>query len=209
MHLNAATAAVTALAVNGDHETLRRFVSDLDVDCLYSRNHSGNVADHVVAIHEELGTPKVDIARRYLGALLHDIGKTAIPRKILGKPTTLTSREFDVIRAHPAMGADVVAALDALSDLADEIRHHHERIDGRGYPDGLSGATIPLSARIIAVADTFDAMTTDRVYRPARSRAEAIEELMRCSGTQLDREVVEAFLVVLDRRTRSTLGIPN
>lgn len=206
IRLFAASATAAGLALDGDTASLRDLVSRLDRSCLYARDHSVNVADHVVAIHEELGTPQAEIERRYLGALLHDIGKTAIPLNILGKPAALSAEEFEMIRAHPAMGADVVGAISGLRDLRDEIMHHHERIDGGGYPDGLAGDAIPFAARVLAVADAYDAMTSERVYRHARGFVEAIEELVRCAGTQLDADVVRAFLTALDRRSSAEVG---
>jgi putative nucleotidyltransferase with HDIG domain len=185
-------------ALEAEPQRLREFVSELDRSCLYAQDHSINVADHVEAIHRELGTPSGEIRRRYLAALLHDIGKTAIPLEVLGKPSALTPDEFELIKSHPAMGADVVAAIEELRDLRAEILHHHERIDGTGYPAGLAGDDIPFAARVLAVADTYDAMTSDRVYRSARGRIDAIEELVRCSGSQLDGEIVQAFLATLD-----------
>jgi two-component system cell cycle response regulator len=131
-------------------------------------------------------------------AMLHDIGKVAVPSEILLKPGPLTEEEWLVMRSHAAVGGDLVARIDAFSHLAPAVRASHERWDGGGYPDGLAGEAIPLAARIITACDTYDAIVTDRPYRPARSSAEAREELRRVAGTQLDRRVVTAVIDELD-----------
>ncbi len=177
--------------------SLVEFMEDLDHRTFYARGHSLRVATIAAQIHETLGASRDLMTRRYFGALLHDVGKAGIPADILSKPGPLTAEEFEVVKTHAAMGADVVTAVAGLDDLVGEIRHHHERVDGGGYPDGLEGSAIPLAARVLAIADSFDAMTSDRVYRPAFAQDEAIEELRRSSGTQFDGEIVEAFIATL------------
>lgn len=127
-------------------------------------------------------------------AELHDVGKFAIPDAILGKPGALTDDEWELVRRHPVVGQRILAAAPALVHLAEIVRATHERFDGRGYPDGLVGAEIPLVARVVAVCDAFDAMTANRPYRPALSAEDALAELRRCAGTQFDPAVVAAFL---------------
>ena len=131
--------------------------------------------------------------------LLHDIGKIGIPETVLCKPGPLTPSEWSVMRTHPLIGAQIVLPIRVLGDAVDVVRHHHERYDGRGYPDGLRGGDIPLAARIFSVVDAYDAMTSERPYRRARSMQQAIEEIVRCSGSQFDPEVVESFTLVIER----------
>jgi HD-GYP domain-containing protein (c-di-GMP phosphodiesterase class II) len=131
-------------------------------------------------------------------AMLHDLGKVAVPSEILLKPGPLTDAEWVTMRSHAAIGGELVARIDAFAHLAPAVRASHERWDGGGYPDGLAGEEIPLAARIIAACDTYDAIVTDRPYRPARTPREACEELSRVAGTQLDSEVVAALMQELD-----------
>lgn len=128
-----------------------------------------------------------------LGAFFHDIGKLAIDEDLLNKPGQLTPREYAIIKHHPAYGASILNSLTPLSEVALLAYHHHERWDGTGYPDGLSGEAIPLGARVIAIADAFDAMTSHRSYQGRRSPQEALEELQRCAGTQFDPLLVQLF----------------
>ncbi len=199
------TAAAVAERITKDRVrkyALRAYMEEVDRRGLYAEHHSVNVADHVVAIHRALGTPEQEVDRRYEAALLHDIGKLGVPPAILRKPSGLTDEEYEIVKAHAELGAEVVAAIAHLEDLAPEILHHHERVDGEGYPHGLSGDHIPLAARVLAVADAYDAMRTDRVYKAAMSHEQAAEELHRQAGSQFDAEVVEAFLALLEREDR-------
>ena len=128
------------------------------------------------------------------GFLLHDVGKVGIPESILCKPGPLTDEEYEVMKTHPLIGVQIVAPIAFLDRSVDIIRCHHERWDGRGYPDGLKGEEIPLGARIFSVCDTFDAMTSDRPYRRALPFDHAVEEIQRCRGTQFDPQAVDAFV---------------
>jgi HD-GYP domain-containing protein (c-di-GMP phosphodiesterase class II) len=128
------------------------------------------------------------------GGYLHDIGKIGVRDTVLLKPSRLTEEEFVEIRLHPVIGDNIIKPLGSFPNERLIVRHHHERFDGKGYPDGLGGTDIPRTARILAVADTYDSMTSTRPYRQALSHATAIEELKRCSGTQFDPAIVEAFL---------------
>ena len=132
-----------------------------------------------------------------LAGLLHDIGKIGIPEEILHKADKLDEPELMMIRRHPINGLEILRSIKEFADIIPGILHHHEHYDGSGYPDGLKGSRIPLLARMIAVADTFDAMTSDRPYRKALSVDEAVDELQRCSGTQFDPDISEAFIRVL------------
>jgi len=127
-------------------------------------------------------------------SVLHDIGKIGIEDDILKKPKPLSPEEFHIIKRHSNMGAEIIEHIRQLKEIIPGVKYHHEQVDGKGYPDGLRGEDIPILAKIVAVSDTYDAMTTDRPYRKAMDKKMAIDELERCSGTQLDKEVVEAFI---------------
>ena len=141
-------------------------------------------------------------------ALLHDIGKVAIPDEILHKPGPLTDEEWVLMREHPVIGERILRVLPGLGTVARIVRHEHERWDGGGYPDGLVAEAIPLGSRIIIAADTYHAITSDRPYRAARSHSEAVEELIRCAGTQFDPQVTEALIGHLyGQRQAGLLGV--
>jgi HD-GYP domain-containing protein (c-di-GMP phosphodiesterase class II) len=133
-----------------------------------------------------------------LAAQLHDVGKIGTPDAVLTKPDVLTDEEWVDVLKHPALGGAFLAAVPELADIASIVRHHHEHFDGTGYPDGLQGEAIPLLSRIIAVADAYDAMTSERPYRPSLSHEDAAQELVRHSGTQFDRSLVEHLLSALN-----------
>lgn len=174
--------------------TLTVLMSTVEAKDDYTACHEQDVADMAERVARRMGL-KPPAARdvRY-AALLHDVGKVAVPSEILLKPGPLDEREWEVMRRHTVAGGELVARIDAFAHLAPAVRASHERWDGGGYPDGLAGARIPLAARIIAACDTYDAIVTDRPYRPARSPAEAQTELLRVAGAQLDPEVVGALL---------------
>lgn len=155
----------------------------------YTRNHSERVAAYAVAIAERLGLDREHVQRIRTAGLLHDVGKIAVPDAILLSPNGLTDEEYEVMKGHSAAGQRVVEGA-GMSEIAGWIRSHHERFDGRGYPDGLVGQTIPLEGRILAVADSLEAMTSDRYYRTALSVPEALGELERCAGSQFDPSLV-------------------
>jgi putative nucleotidyltransferase with HDIG domain len=173
-------------------ELLRRMSALLEARDPYTHGHSRRVARHAERIARELGLAPELVAKIRAAALVHDIGKINIPRPILNKPGKLTDSEFALVRRHPGDGAAMVAALGD-SELTAIVRSHHERIDGTGYPDGLAGADIPIGARIIATADTFDAITSVRAYRRSRTHRQALDILRSEAGTQLDAAAVAAF----------------
>jgi putative two-component system response regulator len=140
------------------------------------------------------GLPPLELKGVVFGALLHDVGKIGVPEAILTKPGPLTESEWMAMRRHPEIGEQICRPLRASRLFAPIVRHHHERWDGRGYPDGLSGETIPLGARIVALVDAFDAITHDRPYRPGRSVDDALEELLRERGRQFDPDLAEMFV---------------
>jgi hypothetical protein len=173
--------------------TLRAFVRTVELKDPYTSRHSERVATIAVELHRALGASGKELERCYHGALLHDLGKVAVPASVLSKPSALTRDEFDVLKRHPLSGAMVVSQVKFLRDVVPEVLYHHERIDGRGYPQGLAADEIPFAARVLAVADTFEALTADRPYREALSLAEALTEIRRVAGTQLDSKPVEVL----------------
>ena len=165
----------------------------------YTRGHSDRVSRGSVMIAREIGMRSERVeAIRYAG-MLHDVGKLGVPTKVLQKTGKLTEEEYAAIQLHPMRGLDIVREIGFLDEALAGIMHHHERIDGRGYPMGLAGGEIPEFARVLAVADAFDSMTSTRSYRGARPVAEAIEELRKWSGTQFDPAFVDAFVAALKR----------
>ncbi len=171
----------------------------IDARDAYTKRHSENVTKYAVAIAREikLSVEQVELISR--AGLLHDIGKIGIRDDVLLKPGKLTDEEFGIIKSHAARGAEIVATLPAFASISFLVRHHHERYDGKGYPDGKKGEEIELGARILAIADTFDAMTTDRPYRKALTLQEATAEVARCRGTQFDPALADSFLRVLEK----------
>jgi diguanylate cyclase (GGDEF)-like protein len=164
--------------------------------------HTADVAVLAELTAERLGLPEDEMERVRLAAELHDVGKAAIPDAILLKPEPLNEDEWRFIRRHPVIGERIIRAAPSLAHTADLVRWHHERPDGTGYPDALTGDEIPIGARIIAVSDVFDAMVSDRPYRGGRSVEQALAELRRCAGTQFDPAVVDAFAAVVAERDR-------
>jgi ribonuclease P protein subunit RPR2 len=159
-----------------------------------TREHLERTHDYARALARVvMGGDEVGPEMSY-GFLLHDVGKVGIPESILCKPGPLTDEEYEVMKTHPLIGVQIVAPIAFLNNAVDVIRCHHERWDGRGYPDGLAGEDIPLGARIFSVCDTFDAMTSDRPYRRALPFDYAVEEIARCRATQFDPVVVDAFV---------------
>ncbi|NPA91049.1 MAG: HD-GYP domain-containing protein [Chloroflexi bacterium] len=163
----------------------------------YTAGHSIRVADLAARIAIEMGLPWEEVETIRAAARVHDLGKIEIDSIVLNKPGRLDDREWELMRRHPIVGAEIISRFPEFARGADYIRYHHERWDGKGYPYGLKGEEIPLGARIIAVADSYDAMTTDRPYRRALSRDVVVAELKRGAGVQWDPRVVAAFLRVL------------
>jgi len=180
---------------NGFAESMAKAV---DVRDRYTHGHSNRVAELSRGIAQELGLSQAEQEIIHRAATLHDVGKIGVSDAVLNNPGKLTEEEFSLIRSHAAKGYEILRDAPSFAPLLGGIRHHHERYDGTGYPDGLIGESIPLIARIIAVADAFDAMTSDRVYRKAMPVWKAREELIRSAGAQFDAEVVQAMLRYLD-----------
>jgi len=178
------------------------FVNALDAKSQWTKGHSVRVAGYAVKIANEIRLPENDIEVLNTAALLHDIGKMGTYDTVLDKPGKLNDEEFALVRMHPAKGAEILKPVRQFKPLLPVIRHHHERIDGKGYPDGLKGEEIPFMARILHVADSFDSMTADRPYRQAPGIEYAVSELTKYRGLQFDPQVVEAFQKILDKETR-------
>ena len=176
---------------------IRALALALDARDPYTAGHSERVAAISVAIGKDMQVPPEQLDVLRLGALLHDIGKIGISDNVLRKPTGLTSEEFELIKEHPGLGARILRTVPFLTEHLPIVELHHERPDGRGYPYGLTSSETPLLARIVHVADAFDAMTSARAYRPALDSGDAIRELWRCAGTQFDAEVVQSLVSAL------------
>jgi len=173
---------------------LRAMVNVLEHRDAYTAGHSQRVTEITVAIAAEIGLPDEERELLVLAGPIHDLGKIGIDDSILRKPDKLDANEYDIIKSHPEKGIRIIEPLDFLRETIPIILHHHERYDGSGYPHRLREEDIPRGARIMSVADTFDAMTSSRAYRSARSSEDAYAELRRCSGTQFDPDVVDLFL---------------
>jgi putative nucleotidyltransferase with HDIG domain len=181
-------------------EAIESLNATVDAKDPYTAGHSSRVQRVALAIAEELRVPRERLDAVRFGGLFHDIGKIAVPDRILTKPGPLDEPEYEVIQRHPVDGADIVAHFSRLRGAVPLIRHHHERWDGKGYPDGLAGGEIPLEASVVGLADAWDAMTTDRPYRRAMTLEGAAAEVRRCRGTQFAPEVVDAFFAALRRQ---------
>ena len=180
-------------------EFLDVFSSFVDAKDSYTYGHSQRVAQYSQKIAEELGLPEEKCESIYRVALLHDIGKCFVSDEILKKAGTFTEEEFAAVKMHPVKGAEMVKGTSLIPGIYDGILYHHERFDGTGYPTGKKREEIPLIGRIITVADAFDAMTSDRVYRGKISKECAVDELKENSGTQFDPQIVDAFLKALKK----------
>ena len=178
------------------HQLAESLGSAIDAKDPFTGLHSEEVAEisHAIGLSMKIAPGMADVI--HVAGHLHDIGKIGVPDRILHKEGILTSDDWNHIKRHPEVGADILKPVISLleSGIVDIVRHHHERFDGRGYPYGLKGAEIPLGARIIALADSLSAMLQNRPYRPAMTFTEAVQEIIKCSGSQFDPEVVKAFL---------------
>ncbi|MDI3279940.1 MAG: HD domain-containing protein, partial [Bacillota bacterium] len=185
--------------------TVDALVKSIEAKNPYTKGHSEGVSHYVELLGQALKMSQDRLARLRRAALLHDLGKLAIPSSLLSKPGPLTEQEREEIRSHPQVGAEIVARAPQLADILPAVRWHHERVDGSGYPDGLVGNQIPLEARIVAIADAFDAMTSDRPYRPRMTKEEALAELEKNAGTQFDARLVKIFRQCLEESEKEKL----
>ncbi len=188
-------------------DTLRSLVSTLEAKDAYTRHHSQRVTDISLKLARKVGCTEEECESVAFAGVLHDIGKVGINDNILLKTSRLTDAEYTIIKQHPVIGARIIEPLGLIQEERDIILHHHERIDGRGYPDGLKGSEIPFLARIVAIADSFDAMTSTRAYRKPRPMDEVLEEFDKYSGTQFDPELVQVFLEALEEGEIEAYGV--
>ena len=174
--------------------TLRALTSAIDAKDPYTCGHSERVAHVSAMLARELGYPDEAVERIHIAGMVHDVGKIGVPEGVLRKPGRLSEEEFAAIRMHPEIGHRILCDIPMLQDVLPGVLHHHERWDGKGYPYGLGGEDIPRIARIIGIADTFDAMSSNRAYRSALTREKVLQEIRDCSGTQFDPELIEPFM---------------
>ncbi|MCC6660143.1 MAG: HD-GYP domain-containing protein [Phycisphaerales bacterium] len=173
--------------------SLTALTAAIDAKDSYTRGHSERVAMVAARIAAAGGQPESEVERIHIAGLVHDVGKIGVPESVLGKPGRLTDSEFAAMKLHPEIGHRILQGIPQLADVLPGVLHHHERWDGKGYPSGLAGDMIPHMARVLALADTFDAMSSNRSYRQALTRDRVLDEIRACSGTQFDPQVVEAF----------------
>jgi len=186
--------------------TVASLANAIDAKSPWTKGHSERVMHISASIAKEMGLDEAMIERVRLGGLLHDIGKIGIIEALLEKPAVLSEDEFPPMRLHPEKGVAILAPIEQLRDVLPGILHHHERYNGSGYPQGLRGEAIPLEARVISVADAFDAMVADRPYKKGFSPAEALRELHRGAGAQFDPQVVEYFTKYFGRMKGTAAG---
>ena len=180
------------------HEVIECITCALDAKDPYTAGHSKRVSDMATKVCELIGLKKEDIQKIHIAAHLHDIGKIGVPDAVLNKEGKLTDEEWEYIRKHPQIGADILSKSHRLSELKNMVLCHHERYDGKGYPNGIKGKEIPILGRILAVCDSFDAMVSRRAYKEKLSVEYAIGELENGKGTQFDPDVAQAFIELVE-----------
>ncbi|MTI49741.1 MAG: HD-GYP domain-containing protein [Firmicutes bacterium] len=178
-------------------ETIQALSKTIEAKDAYTRGHTTRVEEYSIKLAKAVKLSHKQIENIKMAALLHDIGKIGIDDNILKKPGRLTEEEYKAIQEHPIIGAEILKDVDFLKDIIDIVKHHHERYDGKGYPDGLKGENIPMESSILAIADAYDAMTSDRPYRSALDKKEAIEEVKGSAGTQLHPKLSEIFVGII------------
>lgn len=184
----------------GTLETMVLIASIIDSKDSFTHGHSQRVGDWASEIGREMGRTQMEVRHLLYGGLLHDVGKVGVIEPILGKRSALTAEEMDAMRAHPLIGATIIASVGFLKPVMPAVRSHHERWDGSGYPEALAGEQIPLVARIVAVADTWDALTSHRPYQQAMTTEKALELMEKLTGKAFDPSVVEALARVVRRK---------
>jgi len=200
---------VVSLPHSGREAIVRSLAAAVDIRDGYTHTHSNLVSELAAAVAKRLGLPTDEVGRVSVGALLHDVGKIGIPDAVLTKEGALSEEEWDCIHEHPVLGKEILAQAPELTDITPLVLHHQERYDGTGYPDRLCGDDIPLGARIIAAADAYHAIISDRPYRSRRSHDDAVSELRRCSGAQFDPDVVHNLLTVLETDDKVRALLPT
>lgn len=177
--------------------SIRALANSIEARDFYTRGHSERVTEFSVKIARAMGMNDEKLEKIRYAALLHDIGKINVPEDILHKPGKLTDEEYNIMKQHPVQGAKILRPVEEFREILPFLYHHHERYDKKGYPTGLGGQEIPLGARILAVADSFDAMTSDRPYRKGMEIDKAIDELERNKNSQFDPEIVDVFVKII------------
>jgi putative nucleotidyltransferase with HDIG domain len=188
-------------------DLLKSLSETIDARDPNTRGHSQRVARYALVMGREMDFSPRRLDRLEIAGLLHDVGKLGVEAFILAKPASLDELEMTAVRYHPLLGVRILESVRQLRDIIPFIRHHHERFDGGGYPDRLAGDDIPLEARILAVADAYEAMTSNRPYRKARSSREAVEEIRRGAGSQFDPQVVQVFQAAFQRGRLEAVAI--
>ena len=179
-------------------EIIQTLAAAIDAKDIYTKGHSTRVAEYAALLAVKMGWDEVEIEKLRYKALLHDVGKIGIPDRVLNKNGHLSNEEFEIIKSHTAIGAEILKGVSSLSTMHEVAKSHHERYDGKGYPEGLSGTDIPKEARLVCIADAYDAMSSDRVYRKALGKEKIREELVKGKGTQFDPEMLDIFLEMFD-----------
>lgn len=187
-------------------QTITTIANTIDAKDEYTKGHSYRVAQYSQMLAREFGMSDEDVENVHAVALLHDIGKIGVPDSILNKPGRLTDEEYAIMKKHPSIGAEILKDINILDGLDIGAKYHHERFDGRGYPDGLKGNDIPYIAKIIGIADAYDAMSSNRVYRKRFSDEKILEEIEKCKGTQFDPDVADAFIRLLKEKRLNNLS---
>ncbi|MGZ4807188.1 MAG: HD-GYP domain-containing protein, partial [Ilumatobacteraceae bacterium] len=195
--------------VRGYPEALSMLVKAVEVKDAYTHGHSLRTAELAVELGLQMSLPPDRLRIIARGAYLHDLGKIAIPDHILNKPGALTDEERKIVEMHPQHGFELASTAPSLHEVLPVILHHHERIDGKGYPDGLAGSAVPLEARVVAVADVWDALTSDRAYRPGWEHSQALAHIEAGRGTHFDTVVVDALVRVLLNRGLTVTNEPG
>jgi HD-GYP domain-containing protein (c-di-GMP phosphodiesterase class II) len=180
-------------------DSIEMIAAAVDAKDPYTKGHSGRVSSYSVVISRELGMPDEEVDKIRISATLHDVGKIGVEDRVLKKPGVLTNEEFEIMKRHTVMGYEIVRQVKQLEEMLPGIRWHHEALNGKGYPDGISGDELPLMVRVIAVADTFDAITTDRPYQAGRDFPAALQILHRAAGSKYDPIVVDALQAAYDK----------
>ncbi len=192
------------------HDTIQAFAAAIDAKDPYTRNHSQRVAKYAVAIARELGWNESDIEGIYIAGLLHDVGKLIISNDLLNKKEALTEKELGELRRHPTLSYRILSHINfPWKDVVKMIRHHHEKLDGTGYPGALTSDDLSDGVKVLSLADSFDAMTSERSYRSKMDLKAALEELKRCLGSQFDGKIVAAFCRVLEKEIKGKLAEPD
>ena len=198
MHMESNIAEMQRKNRNLTYQLMETLVHTIEAKDEYTKGHSTRVAEYSRLLAEKMGMSEEECSSLYFMASLHDIGKIGIADSIINKPGKLTEEEYSVIKTHPEVGFNILRNMSEIKDIEYGARWHHERYDGKGYPDGLSGEEIPVYARIIAVADVYDAMTSNRSYRKVLPQEEVKKEIERVKGTQLDPEIAGYMIELID-----------